>query len=90
MSRSSWKFLTIYKNDFIDYFNLLINDSYKYKYKYIYRNKTINYWNYRFFYKIYQGKYTKRIIFLKYHLGLKVGMFSKTRKPFFFRGKKKR
>lgn len=39
---------------------------------------------------LYTGKWSVEKNFTKYHVGFKLGQFTKTRKPFYFRSKKKK
>ena len=50
---------------------------------------TIIKWNNFYLVSIHQGKYNTELQQTYNHLGFKFGQFTKTRKPFFFRGKKK-
>lgn len=54
------------------------------------RSKTITVWNLLPVITIHQGRYTSKHRLNLFSLGFKFGEFSKTRKPFFFRTKKKR
>jgi len=39
---------------------------------------------------LYTGKWSVEKNFTRYHVGFKLGQFTKTRKPFYFRSKKKK
>lgn len=88
MGRSSWKFNFVTNCDLYKYYNKL---SRPLEYTaYGYRDKTINNWNNNITYKVEQGKVHMFINTNEYFNNYKLGMFSKTRKPFFFRSKKKK
>ena len=55
-----------------------------------FRHKTINNLNYEYPYYIHQGKNYVYLNSNEYCLSKKLGMFSKTKKPFFFRTKLKK
>lgn len=62
----------------------------EFKYKLISRrNKTVNNLSIRNNFYIHQGNTIKDVKLSNYSIGRKLGEFSKTRKPFFFRSKKK-
>jgi hypothetical protein len=87
MARSNYKYVYVSDND-LKYLYSKINQNYDFETD-SYRNKTINMLNYTNRYSIHQGDIN---VFLKpniFHLNYKLGMFSKTKKPFFFRPKKK-
>lgn len=90
MSKSGYKFLFVSENDILIY---LYNLSKKKKIN-IKKNNlrlcTVNRWNYKFLYNIHQGKYARIVLPSLYHFSYKLGMLIKTRKPFFFRSKKKK
>ncbi len=90
MARSAWKYLVLYSDDLYKYFNNLIKDSYKSKIRFQDRDRTINLWNYKRKCKIYNGKISRHFSPNQFLVNLKFGIFSKTRKPFFFRSKKKK
>jgi ribosomal protein S19 len=54
------------------------------------KRKTIVVWNNFYAAKIHQGRYHNQLLQSELHLSFKFGEFTKTRKPFFFRSKKKR
>lgn len=87
MSRVSWKFLYFTEYDLYTFYEPMVGvqapwDSF--------RNKTINNLNIDRFYNVHQGNVYVSFETTIYHLGWKLGAFSKTRKPFFFRSKKKK
>lgn len=88
MARSRWKYLPLFTSDLKNYFNTLLgrsDDS-------ILRKKsreTFNNWNINRKYKVHQGKVSVTLNVNEYFLGYKVGLFIKTRKPSFFRTKRK-
>lgn len=55
-----------------------------------YRHKTLNTLNINQQYTIHQGKTTVTYPVMSKYIRKKLGMLSKTRKPFFFRSKKKK
>ncbi len=88
MSRSSWKYiyhtdydLEVFYSSIDNSFNLPSNNR---------RSLTINRLNYTQNHYVYQGKYNVYFDTSIYCLNYKLGMFTKTRKPFFFRSKKKK
>ncbi len=90
MSRAAWKYtytdyatLNEYCSDLIN--NIKTTD----KIKKIKPNKAITSLNYKNFFIIYQGKEYIKKKFTKYHLNYKFAQFIKTKKPCFFRSKKK-
>ena len=93
MAKSSWKFLNTNSKEIskflIDFFLPK-----KYKGRQIVRtytkNITINYLNYMHRYFLYQGKFEVKKKFSMYHIGFNLGQFLKSRKPFYFRSKKKK
>lgn len=89
MSRSSYKFLPLYSFEMKNYFFKLIEKNTKKNYL-VYRNLTINNWNIKPLVKIYQGRYNSVFKITPFHIGIKYSQLSKTRKPFFFRTKKKK
>ena len=75
------------------YFNKLVKDKNIKNNEYfniITKNKTINKWNLQKNVYLYQGRYSSLFTITPYHLNIKYGELTKTRKPFFFRGKKKK
>lgn len=74
------------------YFNYLIsNKTYGVKKKKkTSKKKTIIKWNNFYSAIIHQGRHTNVLTQVDDHIGFKFGEFTKTRKPFFFRGKKKK
>lgn len=90
MSRSSKKYTTFYTQELILYFNKILNLKKNYIKTNLNRKKTLNSWNLQKVLAIHQGRYTSKHILCDFFLNLKVGSLSKTRKPFFFRSKKKR
>lgn len=66
----------------------VLNKSLKYN---LYKkpNETYSIWNINQLNRVYQGKFMVTLNTNEYYLGHKVGSFIKTRKPCFFRTKKK-
>lgn len=54
------------------------------------RRVTITKLNYFLPSLLYTGKYSFERTFSRYHIGFKLGQFTKNRKPFYFRSKKKK
>lgn len=89
MSRSSYKYLPMYEDDMKKYFYQLVEKK-VYEKVLVNKRKTIIMWNNFYIAKIHQGRYYNRISQSRLLLSYKFGEFTKTRKPFFFRSKKKR
>lgn len=89
MSRSNYKYIPMYNDDLKNYF-LIFTEQKSKKVTKINRKKLINFWTYNSTYLFYSGKFWRTLKPTIYSFNLKFGMFSKTRKPFFFRSKKKR
>lgn len=87
MSRVSWKFLYTTQADIKHFYIKTLGN---YKILESYRNKTINNLNKDYEYYIHQGKSHVYLDSNEYCLSRKLGMFSKTKKPFFFRTKIKK
>lgn len=87
MARVSWKYIYTTKEDIKHFYLKFIGN---YKILESYRNKTINNLNKNCEYYIHQGKNYVYLDSNKYCISKKLGMFSKTRKPFFFRTKIKK
>ena len=88
MARSNWKY--IYHTDYdLMVFYSKINSLFNIP-EHNVRSLTINMLNYTQNRYVYQGKYNVYFDTSIYCLNYKLGMFTKTRKPFFFRSKKKK
>lgn len=88
MGRSNFKFLYYSEKDLCSFFKK-INPNFEYNSnntRYMTLNK-LNLLEKRY---VYQGQNKVYFKSSEYCLGYKLGMFSKTRRPFFFRQKKKR
>lgn len=89
MKRSSWKFLPISYFDYYYYISKLLKLKIFKKFNVAPRIKIITMlsqtWN-----SVHQGKNYTIVNAYKFKVGLKYGSFTKTRKPFFFRSKKKK
>lgn len=90
MAKSAWKFTFFSNEDLYCYARNLQIVKLKQTVNLNNRWKTINKWNYRNLYKVSQGKYKTTVRPTLYHISQKLGLFAKTRKPFFFRTKKKK
>ena len=87
MARSSWKYHYYLKDEIEHYVSNLLditNSDFNYR-----RHTTLTQLNYLNPSVIHTGKYTVERFFSKYHIGLKIGGFTKSRKPYYFRSKKK-
>ena len=89
MARSNYKYQPMYVDDLKNYFNKVFKEKKTIKKLKISKRKTIIKWNNFYLVSIHQGKYNTELQQTYNHLGFKFGQFTKTRKPFFFRGKKK-
>lgn len=89
MARASWKYHFFNKSDVEHYTNYLI-DEIKPTDINLKRHTTLTKLNYFIPTEIYFGKSTIIKNFSRYHISFKVGQFTKNRKPFFFRSKKKK
>ncbi len=88
MSRVSWKFTHTTSND-LHYFFYKINNQHNFVFD-SYRSKSVNNWNVGASYLLEQGKTKITVSTNEFCIDRKLGMFSKTRKPFFFRSKRKK
>jgi len=88
MARSAYKKPLLLLED-LYYFYALTNPEYNYRLR-SFRNKTINALTAEVPYFLHQGNSYQDFTLTEYSIGRKLGEFSKTRKPFFFRSKKKR
>ena len=88
MARASWKY-HFYKNEEIkDYIDYLIDSPISK----VLSTRLTTITRLNFFKKgsLYTGKYSFLKKFSIHHIGFKVGSFTKTRKPFYFRSKRKK
>ena len=83
VARSTYKKLFLTYDDLLFFYSKVNPVSYRFVYGL--RNKTINALTCEELFTIYQGKDCSDLWSTEYNIGKKVGMFSKTRKPFFFR-----
>lgn len=88
LARASWKYHFFRKNEIEHYVNYLADDI-KPVDAVVYRHNTITKLNYFIPTTINSGKVLVDKNFTKYHIGCKIGQFTKSRKPFYFRSKKK-
>lgn len=89
LARASWKYHFFQKYEVEDYVNFL-TDSYFEEQFIISRNVTITKLNFFKQLSVSTGKFIVDKSISKYHISHKVGQFTKTRKPFYFRSKKKK
>lgn len=89
MARASWKFHFFQLTEVEHYANYLTDDL-KPEYPMVNRRTTLTKLNYFIPAVLYTGKWSVEKNFTRYHVGFKLGQFTKTRKPFYFRSKKKK
>jgi ribosomal protein S19 len=90
VARSAWKYFFFKKFELEQYINYLIEEIYEitdYNFK---RITTITSLNYFIPVNIHFGKLSLSKSFTNHYIGFKLGSFTKTKKPFYFRSKKKR
>lgn len=88
MARASWKYHFFKDTEveaYIDYLTDVTPNYINEK-----RKTTLTKLNYFLPSILYTGKYQIERRFNKYHMGFKLGQFTKNRKPFYFRSKKKK
>ena len=88
LARASWKYHFYIQTEVEDYTDYLIDQN-PTKLNLV-RKTTLTKLNFFKIGYIYSGKYTVEKKFSKLHIGFKLGEFTKNRKPFFFRSKKKK
>lgn len=88
LARASWKY-HFFKESEVEDYALYLTDSGGPRVN-IYRKSTLTRLNFFKPSSISCGKYIVDKFFTKYHIGFKVGEFTKNRKPFYFRSKKKK
>lgn len=89
MARASWKYHPFSLTEVEQFSDYLTEGLYFIKNK-PKRNITITKLNYFHEFNIYTGKWLIEKSLTKYHFGFKLGMLTKTRKPYYFRSKKKK
>ena len=91
MAKSGYKFIFVSKNDLYLYIKKIIpKKKITIKKRGNTRSCMINKWNINIKHYIHQGKYW-RLLYPNYlYINYRLGMFSQTRKPFFYRSKKKK
>lgn len=67
-----------------------LTDDIKPEYPMVNRRTTLTKLNYFIPALLYTGKWSVEKNFTRYHVGFKLGQYTKTRKPFYFRSKKKK
>lgn len=91
MARAGWKYHFFRSEDITNYLNYLTDDFYEDESVYTNsRFKTITKLNYFTPLTVYTGKWLVNKNLTKHYFGIKVGQLTKTRKPFYFRSKKKK
>lgn len=91
MAKSTYKYITFYQDDFDNYFYVKISDkSFNRIVVFTNRRRVLNSWNSKYIHVVHNGKVLIRHTATLFSHNRKLGEFSKTRKPFFFRSKKKR
>ena len=89
MARASWKFHFFKNFEVEQYINHIVEESYDLNTKNNNRNSTIHKLNFFLPLNLHTGKWLIKPNLTKFHIGFKLGQLTKTRKPFFFRSKKK-
>lgn len=89
LARASWKFHFFQLSEMEHYANYLTDDI-KPEYPMVNRRTTLTKLNYFIPALLYTGKWSVEKNFTRYHVGFKLGQYTKTRKPFYFRSKKKK
>lgn len=89
LARASWKYHFFRLSEIEHYANYLTDDIKPYDVT-TYRRNTITKLNYFIPTTIHTGKWSIDKDFTKYHISFKIGQFTKNRKPFYFRSKKKK
>ncbi len=89
MARASWKY-HFFREREIGYYSEYLSDDVRPYDAVSYRHNTITKLNYFIPVSIYTGKWWVDKNFTKYHTSFKIGQFTKTRKPYYFRSKKKK
>lgn len=88
MARSSYKYTYFTENDLCYHYSWIDQDYYCYESNS--RYKTLNRWNMPSAFSVHQGKNSNYMSTNIYGMRTKLGMYSKTKKPFFFRAKIKK
>lgn len=89
MARSSWKYHFFKLNELEQYVNYL-TDNEVVSTTVPKRKTTLHKFNYFIPQTLHTGKWLVDKYFSKYHIGFKLGQFTKNRKPYYFRSKKKK
>lgn len=91
MARAGWKYHSFKSEEITNYINYITEeDFYNEAVNWNSRYKTITKLNCFDYVTIYTGKFEAEFRLSKYFIGCKLGQLSKTRKPYFFRSKKKK
>ena len=88
--RSSWKYFTLESTVLEKQYGMLLGKPQPKQL--VLKNRKLSVTNFfiNSLCKIHQGKFSVRFRLNEFYLGYKLGQFTKTRKPFFFRSKKKK
>ena len=89
MARASWKYHFFKNFEIEQYTNNFLEESYNLNVKSNNRNSTIHKLNYFLPVNLHTGKWVIKPTLTKLHVGFKLGQLTKTRKPYYFRSKKK-
>lgn len=90
MAKSNWKFTSVYEDELYIYYSKIDKQYLDFFNKLTLRKRTINAWTINKKFLIHQGKHLVACQTTPFHQTFKFGSFTKTRKPFFFRSKKKK
>lgn len=90
VARSVWKYFFFKKFELEQYINYLFDDGFDVESLNYKRINTVTALNYFIPVNIHFGKLSLNKVFTKHFIGFKLGSFTKTKKPFYFRSKKKR
>ena len=88
MAKASWKYHFFKENEIEDYIDFLSESGSKIEHN-TKRHTTLTKLNFHKTYNLYTGKWFFEKKFLLYNVSYKVGQYTKTRKPYYFRSKKK-
>ncbi len=89
MARASWKYHFFKNVEVEQYINHITENDYDLIDKNNDRSTTVHKLNYYLPVTLHTGKWLITPTLTKLHIGFKLGQFTKTRKPYYFRSKKK-